>query len=371
MATSKGQRRSGAAAFCAGMAVFVVLLASLLVSVSAAAAPASEVGTGWAAEYFNNTDLSGTPVYTENPLQSTNGVNFNWGFGSPNPAVQVDNFSARFTSTQTFNAGTYQFFVGSDDGVRVFIDNVLVFDRFFGRPYTNESFTATLTAGPHTLRVEYFESIDTAQINFSWFQVTGLVTTATPVQIGGPQPTAGPTPTRTPIPPTPLPAIPPGALTGTVIEATVLLTRAAPYFGAPVVGRLRRGQTYQVIGRDEDARWFLLQLSGFQGWVWGYYLFIYGNEFNAPVVSSFITQGNPAAQTGVVLQTNAVMRLRDVPNFAGQQIGRVPWGDILPVLGRSSDGGWLQVQFRGTIGWLAVPYVTILEGDVNALPVTG
>ena len=65
----------------------------------------------------------------------------------------------------------------------------------------------------------------------------------------------------------------------------------APFLGAPRVSRLLRGQTYQVLGRNEDTSWFLLQLSGTQAWAWGYYLAINGNEFSVPIVSPFTTAG--------------------------------------------------------------------------------
>ena len=204
-------------------------------------------------------------------------------------------------------------------------------------------------------------------MQFQWFQVTGGGTPGlTPGVGGGGGATAGPTPSRVP---TSLPYIPPGALSGTVIRATVLLARVAPYLGAPVAGRVLRGQTYQVIGRDEDARWFLIQLSGGQGWVWGYYLHVNGNEFNAPISSPFVTQGNPAAMTGVVVQSEAGLKLRAAPNTVSTQIGRIPWGEIMPVIGRTRDG-WYQVVFRGTVGWVASGFVKVVEGDVNSVPLS-
>ena len=340
------------------------LLAALTVSAQ------SGFGTGWTVQYFNNTDLSGTPILTET---LSGGVNFTWGTGSPNPAVPSENFSARYTSVQNLQAGTYEFVVSSDDGVRVFIDNVLVLDRFFGRVLTTDRFNLNLTSGSHTFTVEYVEYTDQAALSFQWFLVSAGGTQTVVPGGGGFQPTAvltfGPTPTATRIPPTPLPPIPPGALTGTVVRATVLLVRQQPFFAAPVVARLQRGQTYQVIGRDADARWFLLQLSSTQGWVWGYYLFVNGNEFNAPVVTSFTTSGGSAAGTGVVAQTQAILRLRAAPTTASEQIGRIPWGDILPVIARTGDGVWYQVVFRGTTGWIASEFVDIVEGDLNTVPV--
>ncbi len=348
-----------------------ILMTTLLVGVTAigftqlAAAETAQQGGGlWTVTYFNNPNLEGSPVATE----SVASINFNWGTNPPNPAVPSTNWSARYTSIQQFSAGSYQFFLTSDDGARLFIDGVLVIDRFIGRVQTTDTFTATLTAGSHSLVVEYFNGIDQAILQFNWFGTTPI-NTATP--FGWPTATFGPTPTSTRIPPTGIPTIPPGALTATVVRASVLLTRSEPFIGAPVVGRLLRGQTYAVIGRDADARWFLLQLSGFQGWAWGYYLFINGNEFNAPIVGPFSTSGQPASSTGIVVQSQDGIRLRAAPTVASEQIGRIGWGEILPVIGRTADGGWYQTEWLGTIGWIAAPLVRVIEGDPMTAPVTG
>lgn len=351
------------------LSVLAALIAALAVGTFSAGA---QIGF-WAVTFFNSTDLSGPQVATTT-IQGTT-LNLDYGTNAPAAGVNADGWSARFIQQIFFNQGTYEFVVASDDGVRVFINNQLVLDRFVGRTLTVDRFQQSFAAGTYTVVIEYFDAIDLAILQFQFFQISGALTpgvgfeTVTP--FGTPPPTPGPTPTPPPPTRTPLPPIPPGALTGTVVRAQVLLVRQAPFLGAPVVGRVLRGQTYQVVGRDRDARWFLIQLSEGQGWVWGFYLNVNGNEFNAPVVSPYITAGNPAALTGVVAQTNAVMRLRAAPLVGSEQIGRVPWGDIVPVIGRSADGGWVQVVFRGTVGWLAVDFITFVEGDFNSLPVTG
>jgi uncharacterized protein YgiM (DUF1202 family) len=243
---------------------------------------------------------------------------------------------------------------------------VLILDKFIGRVLTTDRVPQTLTPGSHSITVEYVEFVDQAALAVQWFQISAGGTPGITPGIGFSTP-IGPAPTATRIPPTPLPPIPPGALSGTVIRATVLLVREAPFIGAPVISRVRRGETYQVLGRDEDSRWYLLQLSNGTGWVWGYYLQVNGNEYSAPVNSPFVVQGNPAAATGVVVQTQSGLRLRAAPTTDSAQIGRIPWGEIMPVLSRTGDG-WYQVVFRGTTGWVASTFVKVVEGDINSVP---
>jgi len=148
--------------------LLLLLIVLSAVSLRGSTAPAREFGTNWTANYYNNPSLQGVPVYTET---LPTGINVNWGTGSPNPAVAVDNWSARFTSTQVFNAGGYEFVVSSDDGVRVFVDGILVWDRWIGRVLTTDRFQLSLTAGTHTLTVEYMELVDQAALQFQYFQV--------------------------------------------------------------------------------------------------------------------------------------------------------------------------------------------------------
>jgi uncharacterized protein YraI len=331
----------------------------------------SGFGTGWTATYHNcpalaatNPDLNTCTVLTSQPVAA---VNFSYGTGSPIPGVNIDNFYIRFDSVQNLQPGNYEFIAASDDGIRVTVNGQVIINQLIGRVFTTDRATIAIPGGATTIRVDYIELIDQAQVQFQWLLSSSTGPTLPPGVI----PTVGPTLPATAIPPTALPPIPPGALTATVIQASVLNVRAAPYIGAPRVGRILRGQTYAVVGRDDRARWFLLQLSGQQAWAWGFYLFVNGNEFNAPVVNDFTIAGNPAAGAEVTVQTQAGLRLRAAPNVLSPQIGRIPWGDLLPVIGRTAGNDWYQVVFRGTIGWIASSYVEILEGDLSQVPVTG
>jgi len=311
-------------------------------------------GTNWVGEYFNNPNLSGSPTLTRTDAA----LSFNWGDGSPAPGqIDPDEFSVRWNTTDTFQQGQYTFTATIDDGIKLFIDNNLVIDQFNAGAIRTVQATVDLSAGTHNLRVEYLENVGDAQLQLSW-QLT---------QAAGP--TAVPTAVFTPTPyVTPLPSVPEGAVSVTVIRATVLLVRDGPFLGANVIGRIRRGQTYQIIGRNDNNTWYLLQLSGFQGWAFSYYLNVNGNEFNAPEVSAFTTFNLPG-DTGVVGQTHAVMKLRALPDAESEQIGRVPWGQIVPVLGQTPDGLWWQVSYAGTTGWLFSEFLTVIEGDIVDVPI--
>lgn len=341
--------------------LFVVLLLTGLV-LNLGTTRAQEFGTNWSGTFFNSTNLTGTGV----PVTGITGLNFNWGTDVPKinniavPGIGIDNFSARFTSSQNFNAGNYTFTVASDDGVRMYIDNNLVLDKFIGRVLTTDTFTYPMTAGAHFLTVEYFEGVDKAILQVQWGFGGGTLVTA------GPSPTPGPTSTPAP---TSLPSIPSGAISAVVIRAPVLNVRGGPSVFSPRVGSILRGQTYQVVGRDSNARWFLLQLSGYQAWALGFYLYISANEFNAPVVSDFVLGGNPAASTGVVAQSQATLRLRSQPTVYSDQIGRVTWGGAMGVTGRTPGNEWYRVVWKGTEGWVAAAWVEIVEGSINDVPV--
>lgn len=343
-------------------AIALLLTAALFLFAAVLTTGAQDFGTNWTGVFYNNTNFQDPVAAT---VTGVNGLNFNWPDrpvvnGQVLNAVNPDNFSARFTSTQNFlQAGRYTFTLTVDDGARVLIDGQ---ERINVAPagLQTQRFEVDLTAGPHTFQVDFIEFTASAVLQLQW-------TLGAPGESAGPSPTPGPTATPAP---TSLPPIPPGALSATVIRASVLNVREAPYLGAPRVGRILRGQTYAVVGRDPRALWFLLQLSDRQAWAWGYYLAINGNEFSAPVVNAFVTQGEPAASSGVTIQTQAGLRLRADATVYSEQIGRVPWGQILPVIGRTGDSSWYQVVFANTVGWVSAAYVRPLRGDPNSVPVT-
>jgi hypothetical protein len=149
----------------------------------------------WKGSYFPVRDLSGLPRFQRDDQV----IDFNWGAGSPRRDIPDDNFSVRWSRRMNFDrTGSYRFRTVSDDGVRLWVDGHLVIDAWRDGYSTDDAFV-DLAAGPHDLRLDYYEHLGGALIQL---EVTFVSPTATPTFTPSPIP---PTPTFTPspIPPTP------------------------------------------------------------------------------------------------------------------------------------------------------------------------
>jgi hypothetical protein len=127
--------------------------------------------TDWRGEYWANMNLAGMPVYVRNDFA----VDFSWGFGSPAPIIPADGFSARWTRTLDFEAGTYRFFLNMDDGARLWVDGQLLIDEWRDGSNREVSVDFPLARGPHQVRVEYYEKTGLASVRLR-FERVGQIT---------------------------------------------------------------------------------------------------------------------------------------------------------------------------------------------------
>src|SRR4030042_213334 len=72
-----------------------LILALVLTGAALAQGPNPPQGSypTWQASYYNNKTLSGSPVLVRNESD----LNSDWGSSSPDPSVNADSFSARWT----------------------------------------------------------------------------------------------------------------------------------------------------------------------------------------------------------------------------------------------------------------------------------
>jgi hypothetical protein len=114
--------------------------------------------------YYDNQDLTNLKLTR---IDST--VNFNWGNGAPDPAVASDTFSVRWTGSVLADAAeTYTFYTITNDGARLWVDGQLIIDNWTNPSNQERSGTIALTAGWHTLKLEYFEAWAAAGVSLSY-----------------------------------------------------------------------------------------------------------------------------------------------------------------------------------------------------------
>jgi PKD repeat protein/glucose/arabinose dehydrogenase len=115
--------------------------------------------------YFNNTSLSGT-VQT----RAESGINYAWGTAAPMSGVNADNFSVRWEgSLIPPKSGTYTFTITADNGVRLWVNNTQIINKWFDQNTATYSATISLSQNQNVpIRLEYYSKTGSATAKLSW-----------------------------------------------------------------------------------------------------------------------------------------------------------------------------------------------------------
>ena len=73
--------------------------------------------------------------------------------------MPADNCSVRWTNTLRLDKGKYRFIVETDDGMRLFLNDRLVIDKWRTQARTKYTYEASLDGGEYRLRMEYLSLI--------------------------------------------------------------------------------------------------------------------------------------------------------------------------------------------------------------------
>jgi uncharacterized protein YraI len=307
------------------------------------------INTGaWTVQYYSNPNLAGDPA----AILTENNPGRDWGSGSPLASIPVDNWSARWTSTQNLNAGQYQITVRADDGVRVFANGGLVINQFGGATGQTYSVTLNLPQGNNNFVIEYVEFGGAAFLDYRLTQFNPVVATPIP---GGAQAISGPY--------------------LTVTGAFRLNVRGAPSATGAILTRINRNESYPIVGRNVDASWYQINVNGTVGWVSARFITPVNAAGVAVVTSggSSSGQGGGSVTTGITITaTPYTVNLRQGPGTQFSRLGRIPAGGAAAVVGRTGNNTWYQVNYNGIVGWVAAEYVVITPGaNLGSIPVTG
>lgn len=116
-------------------------------------------------EYFGTVNMTSLRATRIDPQ-----VNFAWDTGIPHPSLAGDYFSVCWTGFITpVQGGSYTFYVTADDGVRLWVNNVLLVNEWKNQAPTEYSAAVTLTAGTaHSIRIDYYENSGGATMKLEW-----------------------------------------------------------------------------------------------------------------------------------------------------------------------------------------------------------
>ncbi|MEZ4517684.1 MAG: PA14 domain-containing protein [Chloroflexota bacterium] len=214
----------------------------------------------WKGEYFNNPSLIPPVLYVRDDAA----IDFDWGLDAPIEGFNYDNFSVRWSKDVDLNPGTYQFHVTVVDGVRLWVNDILVINEWHLQAEDEITKTVTVPGGSTPIVLEYYDARDNAVIKLDWTQVSGSgMGTSTTTSSSTATTTAAATPVAAP-----------SGLSATMTGALYLNVRDEPSMDGTVVGNLSRNQTVEMTGyKSIGGYWIEIVLPGGQtGWVSSRYM---------------------------------------------------------------------------------------------------
>ncbi len=150
--------------------------------------------------------------------------------------------------------------------------------------------------------------------------------------------------------------------------------RSAPTVRSRSLGQLRGGFSSEILGRSVDGNWLQFQMprTGRLAWVnkkvvqvKGYFqaMAAEGDEAQAQALP------NPDPPR-IVIPTGNVVNVRSGPGLTFDILGRMLARQSAPIIGRSADGVWWQIEFGGQPAWISARYVRA-TGNASSVPTTG
>ncbi len=123
------------------------------------------LGTGLRGQYFDNMNFTDLKVTRTDAT-----VNFDWGGGTPDPAIAVDTFTTRWQGkVEPQYSETYTFYTHSDDGVRSWVNGQLLIDKWIDQGPTEWSGQIALTGGQrYDVVMEFYENGGGAMAKLWW-----------------------------------------------------------------------------------------------------------------------------------------------------------------------------------------------------------
>lgn len=171
-------------------------------------------------------------------------------------------------------------------------------------------------------------------------------------------------------------AVPVYAQSHSVLQVIVdsAFVRTLPDAEAPPAASVFANESLLAVGRNADGTWLQVQRPMAQsplGWL-DRRLAVYTFDIaDLPLTDGVtgVAGGAPVTETGFTLLTIS----NDTPLRAGPMrdsavLALLPAGLTIPILGRTPNQHWMQVNYRGEIGWMPV-FLIRTEANLDEIPV--
>ncbi|HUA58245.1 MAG TPA: Ig-like domain-containing protein [Verrucomicrobiae bacterium] len=143
---------------------------SATVTITVSNAPTSAGCATPGTNVFTGCYYSGQNFNTFVFMRTDTAINFDWsGTGPQGPiALGPDHYSVRWLGNFQFQAATYQFIVNTDDGDVLYVDGQVVYSNWIDHGAVPVTVNVPLTAGTHTIRLDYYQDEGSAMAQLSW-----------------------------------------------------------------------------------------------------------------------------------------------------------------------------------------------------------
>jgi uncharacterized protein YgiM (DUF1202 family) len=159
----------------------------------------------------------------------------------------------------------------------------------------------------------------------------------------------------------------PGAI-GTVTAGVLHVRYGAGEF-ATSLGQISQGQQVYVLVQDSTGAWLQIRWAYGTGWVAAQYMSVVG----APVI---VDQGGGMSNdlplttdTPYAIVMATYLNIRSGPGINYAVLGQAYASETLPIIGRTNDQRWYQVETRFGDGWVYAAYV-VTRNEYGGTPVT-
>ncbi len=158
--------------------------------------------------------------------------------------------------------------------------------------------------------------------------------------------------------------------------------RLFPAIGAEVLGFVQAGWRAPATARSPDNEWIRVDFNGEEGWIGFPTINLFGDINSLPVADprTIPFGGFESPRSGQTSASSPIsgrladsgLRVRAGPSRAYPVLANAPRYTVFPLLGRTANNAWLQVNFEGTLGWVITPFVEIQDArSIIELPING